>query len=379
MEFFIKTDELQRAIKLLSVTVRTNVDTYESLISLTTTDGGIRFTANNGKTGLSCVVPATVKSSGEIFVVYGKVKSFVMSVQPWTGTHGVEEIHFTSDQDKLKIRAIFINADGSKFRSNLNADLVKSIPLPKLSLIEQPNLILNSSLLKTAVDKVIYAVDAKGPVLYTTGICMSFTSDSIKFAATDGRVLCEYIISNDSNLKEGAYLLPYECIVGLRRILVDDAQLFFEITSKSMKVEFNDILYTGQIISLKINRDYPDYAKQFTLFKQSVKVNRDIILYGLASFMDLLESEDYNRLSLSIANKKLVLKTEQAYFEYELSGIDDTVFVDVDMDGKDLSDTLYSIGSEIFYLKFIDEKHGIVFEAEGPEKQNAYIVNLFKR
>lgn len=379
MEFFIKTDEVQRAIKLLSVIVKSNVDTYEGLVSIATTEAGIRFTANNGKTGLSCVVPATIKSPGEIFIVYSKIKSFVMSVQPWTGSRGVEEIHFLVDKEKLKIKSIFINADGSKFRSNLSADLVKSIPLPKLSLIDQPNLILNSSLLKLAIDKVIYAVDAKGPVLYTTGICLSFTNDSIKFAATDGRVLCEYILPNESALKEGAYLLPYEFIAGLRRILVDDAQLFFEITNKNMKVEFNDILYTGQIVSLKINRDYPDYTKQFTLFEQVVKVNRDIILYGMASFIDILESEDFNRLSLSIANKKMVLKTEQAYFEYELSGIADTIFIDVDVDGKDLSDTLYSIGSEMFYLKFIDDKHGIVFEAEGPEKQNAYIVNLFKR
>jgi len=379
MEFFVKTADIQRAIKLLSVTAKMNVVTYEGRLLITASEDGVHLLSNNGVSGITNFIPAKVVAPGELSVVYSKIKSFIMTFQPWDGESGVSEFHFIEKADKLSIKSVFKHSNGSESKNSLRVDTLKNSNIPKISLIKEPTMILNSSVVKTAIDRVVYALDPKGSVVFMTGICMSFTEDFIKFAATGGKMLCEYKVENDCGLKEGAYLLTHEFIMGLRRVIVDDTQLFWEVGPRVAKVDFDNILYQGQVLKILHKDDYPNYECRFSMFEHSIDIDRDIILSGLSSFVDILSGDDFNRVSLSIKDKVLLLKTESSVFEYASESFDDKIDVTIDLDGKAVLNTLYAMSDKEVRIKFIDSANGVVFESLGFDKQQAYIVNLIRR
>lgn len=380
MEFFVKTAEVQRAVKLLSVAAKVNTLSFEGRVLIRAEDDSVKFLANNGKTGVSYVVPAKVIASGETSVVYSKVKSFLMTFQPWDGETGAEEFHFTMENGKMDIKTNVKHLNGQVAKSDLKADTIRSDNIPRIDAVEEPNMILNSSIIKTAIDKVLYAVDPKNTqASYAQCICMIFTESHVSFVATDGRVLCEYKVNNECDLKEGAYLLSHEFIMGLRRIIVDDVQLFWQIDKRIAKVDFDNIIFQGYIQSINLKSEYPDYSKQFTLFNSSVEIEREMIVSGLSSFVDVLDSEDFNRVSFQIKDKKLSIKTDVSNFEVEDTNLPEDTSIIVDVDGKDMLNTLYSMSDEDVAIKFMDETKGLVFDSIGFEKQKAYVTNLMRR
>jgi DNA polymerase III sliding clamp (beta) subunit (PCNA family) len=371
---------VQRAVKLLSVSAKVNTLSFEGRILVRAEEDSVKFLSNNGKTGVSYVVPAKVITPGETSVVYSKIKSFLMTFQPWDGETGAEEFHFIMENGKMNIKTSVKHLNGQIAKSNLKVDTIRSDNIPKIEAVEEPNMILNSSIIKTAVDKVLYAVNPKDTQTnYAQCICMIFTEDHVSFVATDGRVLCEYKVNNDCSLKEGAYLLTHEFIMGLRRIIVDDVQLFWQIDKRIAKVDFDNIIFQGYIQGINLKSEYPDYKKQFTLFDSSVELERDMLVNGLSSFVDILDGEDFNRVSFEIKDKKLSIRTDVSNFEVEDTNLPEDLSVIVDVNGKDMLNTLYSMSDEDVAIKFIDETKGLVFDSIGFEKQKAYVTNLMRR
>jgi len=380
MEFFVKTQDIQRAIKLLSVVVRINTASFEGRVLMSAEGDKVKFLINNGKTGMVHTIPAKVVDDGEISVVYSKIRVFIMTFLPWDGTIGAEEFHFVSDDSKLNINTSSLHMNDIVAKSELKVDLIETESIPRINSVESPNMILNSSIIKTAVDKVLYAVATKNSFIpYTMCICMIFSNEFIKFVATNGRVLCEYKVQNDCNIKDGAYLLTHEFITGLRRIITDDVQLFWDVSDNVAKIDFDNILFQGYIQKIDLKDEYPDYERQFSLFETVVSIDRDVLLSGLQSFVDILNSDDFYRVSLLIENNKLMLKTDTSCFELEDSSFPEDLQVAIDISGKDMLSTLQSISDRSVELKFIDKSNGLIFESVGYDLQKAYVVNLVRR
>lgn len=380
MEFLVKTHDMQRAIKLLSVVAKVNTASYEGRVLISTENGKVKLLVNNGKTGMVHTIPAKVIDEGEVSVVYSKIRVFIMTFLPWDGTLGAEEFHFTSDDSKLNINTSSLHMNGMVAKSELKVDLIETESIPRIGPVETPNMILNSSIIKTAVDKVLYAVATKNSLIpYTMCICMIFSDEFIKFVATNGRVLCEYKVKNDCNIKEGAYLLTHEFITGLRRIITDDVQLFWDVADSTARIDFDNTLFQGYIQKIDLKEQYPDYERQFSLFETTVPVDRDVLLSGLQSFVDALNSDDFDRVSLLIEDNKLILKTDTSYFELEDPSFPKDLKLAIDISGKDMLSTLHSISDSNVKLKFIDKDNGLVFESVGYDLQQAYVVNLVRR
>ena len=380
MEFFTKTQDIQRAIKLLSVVARVNTASFEGRVLISADADGVKLLVNNGKTGMVHTIPAKVVDDGEVSVVYSKIRVFIMTFLPWDGTLGAEEFHFISDDSKMNIKTSTLHTNGMVAKSELKVDLIEAESIPRIGAVESPNMILNSSIIKTAVDKVLYAVATKNSLIpYTMCICMIFSDEFIKFVATNGRVLCEYKVKNDCNIKEGAYLLTHEFITGLRRIITDDVQLFWDVSDNAAKIDFDNTLFQGYIQRIDLKDEYPDYERQFSLFETIVPIDRDVLLSGLQSFVDVLNSDDFHRVSLLIENNKLTLKTDNSHFELEDSSFPKDLHMAVDVSGKDMLSTLQSISDSNIKLKFIDKSNGLVFESVGYDLQKAYVVNLVRR
>lgn len=380
MEFLVKTQDMQRAIKLLSVVAKVNTASFEGRVLISTETDKVKFLVNNGKTGMVHTIPAKVIDEGEVSVVYGKIRVFIMTFLPWDGTVGAEEFVFKSDGTKLSINASSLHLNGAVAKSELKVDLIETESIPRISSIESPNMILNSSIIKTAVDKVLYAVSTKDSIVaYTMCICMIFSDEFIKFVATNGRVLCEYKVKNDCSIKGGAYLLTHEFITGLRRIITDDVQLFWHVSANVAKIDFDNTLFQGYIQQIDLKDQYPDYEQKFSLFETVISVDRDVLLSGLQSFVDILNGDDFHRVSFIIENNKLILNTDVSHFELFDESFPADLQMAIDVSGKDMLNTLHSISDSNIKLKFIDKDNGLVFESAGYDLQQAYVVNLVRR
>lgn len=375
MDFFIKTDVAQRAVKLLGVTAKMNTQSFEGQVLIKTLDSKVIFLSNNGTAGISCEVPADITTAGESTVTYSKMKSFIMTFLPWEGEVGARGFNFSTKDTKLNISTTTTQTGGTKTNSSLKLDQIKSSAFISVVTLNKPNLIINSSILKSAIDKSIYAIDSNSSVDYIKGLRMLVENDTIVFTSTNGKVLSDYtVVSKDSGLESGEYFLSYHFLMGLRRILVDDTQLFFEISSKKTILAVDAIIFWSSALSYK---EYPNYSGIFKKFDKSIEVNRDILLNGLSSFVDVLNPDDYNRVTINFKNNLLSLKTENSLFEYP-EIVEDAEF-NFEVDGRDLLNTLYALSDDTIKLKCLDENHGVIFESAGYEDHKSYIVNLRKR
>jgi len=371
MEFFISTSDIQRAIKLLNVTAKMNVTSFEGQIFIKTGEDNVTFTSRNNNSGLSCVVPAKIITPGKFNVLYSRMKSFIMTFNPWDGEFGAKEFHFKVNHPKLKVNVEIFYENGNSSKSNLNLDYIKESAFLTPETVEKPNLILNSSIMKSAIDKALYAIDPQGTEKFTKGLRMVLKDGLISFTATNGVVVSDYKVANESGLEEGEYFLPYEFLMGLRRILMDDLQLFFDISKQKIKISFDDVLFWSN--SLSYDR-WPATDSVWGNFDKTVELKREILLSGMSSFIDVLDSDDFNRVTVGMKEKQLFLETDSSLFEYPV--LDEDLEFLIDISGKDLINSLNAISDDDIKLKCLDSKNGLILESSGFDNQKAFITNL---
>lgn len=374
MEFFISTNDAQRAIKLLSVTSKMNVDSFEGQVLIKLDNDVVTFISNNGSSGISCSFPVKVVSQGKVNVLYSKMKSFIMNFAPWDGEVGAKSFRFRTDSAKLKISVEVDYGNNNISKSNLTLTQMKASYFSKQVTIDKPNLIINSSIIKSAINKTLFATDPNSTVDFAKGIRMFLSKDKITFTAINGKIVSDYSVSNDSGIKDTSFFLTHSFLMGVRKILVDDTQFFFELTGSNIKLNFDNIIFWSKSIPYK---DYPDYTKVFKKFDKVIEVTRDILISGLSSFIDILDPDDFNRVTIKVDNNKLFLETDKSLFEYP--NLNDGKDFILDMDGRDVLNTLNAFDDDNIKLKCIDENNGMIFEAVGFENQQVYVVNLTRR
>lgn len=378
MQFCIGTSELQQVVKLLGVTAKINsVDTSGRILIEADKSGVISFFSNNGSTAISCVsTNVKIKTPGKTSIFYNKIRSFVTTFKPWNNESGSKEFCFNFKNDGLYITVDNVHIGGKVAKGKLKVDhfLPESIQKPKS--FGEVNFILNSSMFKSAVDKVIYAIEPNDFHRHALqGMSVQFDKDNIYFAGTNGRVLSEYQIKNASDLTEGSFILKYDFIMGLKRLLAEETQLFFEINDKVVNVKFNDIVFTGKPL---VGYTYPEYKPALNDFKKSIVVSKEVLVSNVSPFVDILDSDDYNRLTFSIKNKQLVFESDQARFVIE-QDIDPNVELIIDINGILMKETIEHIKDDKILLKFSDETGCLIFDSASFENQKALITHIRRR
>jgi len=374
MEFYVKTSEAQRAFKLLSVTAKVNTNEFDGQILIKTQEDSVLFLSNNGHSGISCEVPAKIVTAGSSTVIYSKIKSFIMTFSPWDGEIGTKDFHFVTKSPRLHVSATAMHLNEAETHSNLKLDQLKNSAFVGPVSLGEPSLILNSSVLKSAIDKGIYAIDASASNDWIKGIRIIVTKGSIEFVAANGKTVSNYTVTSEGNLIEGDHFLSHEFLMGLRRILVDDTQVFLEITKAKTIIAIDNLVFWAKSLSYK---HYPQYASIFNKFDKEVEVDRETLLNGLASFVDVLDVDDNYRVSIEMDEERLALRTDSSLFEYP--GITEKAIFSLDLDGKDLLNTLQSHADDTLRLKCFDARHGMIFESVGFENHRSFVTNLTPR
>lgn len=372
MKFFISTSDMQRAVKLLGVSAKMNTYSFEGQVLIKAKENSVLFISNNGNSGISCEFPAKVQEEGQVYVVYSKIKSFIMTFNPWNGEFGSKEFLIKKSKTKVLISVESIQ-NGKSSKSSINIEQINSTTNLPLVEMEEPNIIINSRIIKTAVDKLLYAVDSSGIEDFMMGIRLLVSENELVFTATNGRVVSEYITNASTNGKQGEYFLPYEFIMGMKRVILDDFELFIEVSKYKTKLHFDNIVFWSSGLSY---RTWPDTNSVWSMFEKEMLINRDIILSGISSFVDLLDQDDYNRLTIETSDSMLNIKTDVSLFEYD--GIENGDSFVVDVDGRDLINAILSVEDENIKLKYTDENNGIIVVSEN-EKQKSFVTNLSRR
>jgi len=377
MDFSIETGDLQKAIKLLSVTAKVNVlDSTGRVLITANEDGIITFLSNNGSTALSFTSDrADVKIPGIAVIDYGKIKSFVSSFHAWNDTDGVKAFYFDLSDHFLNVSVTNTHENGRVSKGNLKLKVydVQSVLEPKK--FGKPNFVLNSTIFRTATSKVLYAINPSDTRAFLQGMNVVFAKDEICFVGTDGQRLSEYKVKNISDLDEGMFLLRYDFIMGLRRVVDSESQLAFEFDDRNVKAAFDNVIFWGRTI---IGHDFPDYKPILASFENSIVLDKEVLMSSLLPFADILNPEDNYRLTFSLSDGEMTLSCDVAEFTYD-GVVDHKGSFVIDVNGQYMIQTIEVIKDDKILIRFSDDDGVLIFDSGNFEDQKALITPIRRR
>ncbi len=380
MEFYIETSDFQNIVKLLSVTAKNNTNDTTGRILIDASSDGLVFISDNKSNSL--VVDSTnnrIITNGVCSVSYTNIKSFVSSFLSWdeSSKTGLKEFHFKYDAavDSLIITVANICENGKKSHGRVEFKGFDPEAIDRPESFNKENFVINSSIFRKALSKVLYAINPGNPVPAIRNMNISFDEENIYFVGTNGTVISEYSIKNISDLKEGNFVIKYDFIMGLRRAIGDETQLQFEVTERKIKVKFDNILYSGNTSN---NNVFPDYKYMFDQYENVISLNKDILKGSLLPFSDLLDSGDYNRLTLTIKDRKIYLSSDVMDFEYSDNIDFDGNFV-IDIDGNVLIQAILSTEDDTIFIKFSNSDTFVIVDSFNFENQKSLLMPISRR
>jgi len=379
MKFSIPVNELQGIVNLLVITAKVNTVEAQGRILIEVEDDSVLFLSNNFSTGISIHTKnVSVAEPGRASVVFSRLKSFVTPFNSWDEDkkEGAKDFVFKGDERNVIVSVKNTFANGKVSNGRMKLKVFNAAGINKFSDFKAPTFTLNSDAMKTAIGKVLYAIDINCMSAPLRGMCLRFTKDKIHFAGTDGRALSEFVIDNTSNVTDEMVVIKLDFVMGLRRLLMPDVELEFEVSEKDIKMRVGDITFWGTII---IGNEYPEYESIFDDYDEEVIVPKNVFLSNIMPFMDSLDQKDYFRISIKIENKKLTFYNDDGSFICDCD-FDFTDEIVIALDGNLLLKTLDAIKAEDISMRFSrDPSKNIFFDSALYHDQKSLIVPLRSR
>jgi DNA polymerase III sliding clamp (beta) subunit (PCNA family) len=188
-------------------------------------------------------------------------------------------------------------------------------------------------------------------------------------------VLSEYQVKNVTNKKEGVFNLQYDFFMGLKRLLNDNIQLFWEIKGNRASVKFEDVVFIGRTIA---GHEYPEYKPMLDKYEHHLNLSKEFLMTNLAPFMDVLDSEDHFRLTMEIKDKVLRFFNDYADIKADES-IEGGLNFSIDVNGRLLIQSIDAIRDDYILFKFSDQNGSLIFDSSTFNDQKGLIRPLDKR
>ena len=377
MDFCVDLSSIQKALRILSSVARQNTDEVVGQVLLDVKDtGDLVLLCNNGTLAVTHLVAGcSVKEPGALCVSYGKLNSFIAAFPPFEDGCGVQEVKFKGLKNDLSLSLEnHFSADkktAHKLKLKLYPIHKMSVPTPFKNTVLQ----LNSGTLRLAISKVIYAVNQNSIRNFLQGVNVTFDDSFIYFAGTDAQMLSEYKTVNLGSLKTGSYTLPYNFVMALRKIIDADSEVYFDIENNSIKAVVNKTTLHGTLL---VGEEFPNYSQAFENYKDEIIINKDVMLSSFVPFMNTLDSDDHNRLTIMINDNKLVVKSEYAESEYSDNIEYDGNFI-VDVNGSFLYQTLSAIMDDVLKMRFSTDTSVLIFDSQQFENQKALLTPIRRK
>jgi len=379
MKFSIPVQELQGVVNLLGITAKVNTAEVPGRILIEVSKDSVLFLSNNLSTGVSILTHnVVVEEIGRTSVIFSSLKSFVSPFIAWDEEKqvGAKDFVFKGDEHNIIISVKNKYSNGKVSNGRMRLSVYNADSIPKQTAIKNTTFTLNSDALKAAVSKVLYCVDPNCMAASLRGMCLRFDENDICFVGSDGKALSEFTIGNESEITNEAFVVKLDYVMALRRFISPDIIMNFEVSDKSIKMQSGDVLLWGKTI---VGSKFPDYKGLLTDYQHEIAVDKEVLMSNLVPFIDSLDANDYNRLSIKIENKKLTFYNESGQFicdcDFNFSG--EHI---VDMNGLLLYKTIDAIKDTIIAIRFSEEPtKNVLFDSMSYNNQKALIVPLRRR
>jgi len=314
MEFKISVYELQQIFNKLGGVVRPAEDSIVGMVCIEAGDE-LYFKATNGP--LSIIIKsesAEIVNKGVALFKFRDLKGYISKFIPYSETGGTKEFHFVIDKNGL-VKAKTFFEDGKSSSRKLHFDIYNPSIFPIIKVVNQPDLVLNSSILKDGIIKTLNIINPTEIRKALASLYIKLYKDKIIFVGSDGVRLAEYIIPLKINMDEKIVLFTYTLANILRSLLDLDKQVFIKFGSKYAYFKFENVFLAGALI---INEEYPDYKQTLSNVDKSYKFPRLAVYDTLKTMSDTFDAGDDNRVIFEFKNDKLVVSNTRVEAVYEL-------------------------------------------------------------
>ena len=170
---------------------------------------------------------------------------------------------------------------------------------------KEKEIVMNGKDLKKAIDQTSFAMSKEDMRPAMTGTLLEFSSDGLRFVATDGHRLVKFINKNIKSETEEQYIIPERAISVLSKLL-DDTDVKIYLSKSHVSFQIGNLEFISRLIGEK----YPAYNSVIPLENENkLFINRSNLNSTIRRMM-LFSSSSSKQVKLSISNNKLEVSAE---------------------------------------------------------------------
>ena len=374
MEFKIPVDELQSIVNRLANVIKMNEEGITSMI-MVEVDDGVKFKATDGSVNLIINSDqCEIVNKGKALVQFRDVKGYISKFVPLVDDYGTKDFHFVVENKAGLIKTKTQFQSGKPSYRRLKFKTFNNETYPTVKPFGEAQLIINSSILKRGIGKVMHCVNPGEVRKSITGLNVTIKEGGIVFAGTNGVKLAEFEMDINADIEQSSYIFRYNFATILRSVLDDDAQVFMRFEGRHIYIKSNDMYIIGSLI---INESYPNYKPMFELEKVITFPSLDF-LDSVHTVMDVLDPEDNSRLSIIFEGSNLTLRNDVVESVQDFNDPFEAD-LDIDVNGEFLDSILSGFAGEKLELHFTEGNNYIVFKSPESDKHTALLTVVKRR
>lgn len=373
MEFKIEVNELQSIFAKLALVSKPNDEDIGSMVVAEANDGGLSFKSSVGR--LTLIISAEkceIISKGNFLFRLTDLKAYVQKFVPFVGDYGTKDFHFIEQDNECVLKSVTYFPSQKPSHRKLKVPIFH-LDFPPTKHFEDPLLIVNSTILKKGLNRVLHCINPGEVRRAMTGVSITVMTDKIIFAGTNGVKLAEFSLPINADIDNKSYLFTYGLASAMRSILDDDAQVFMKFEGDRALIRSNNVYLIGSIM---LGEKFPDYKALFNLEK-TVTVPRLDFYDSVHTVMDVLDPEDNHRLSITFSGNDMLLKNDKSECAQTFDASFDTL--DVDVNGMFLDALLTNIVGDNLEIHFKEGNNYIVLKSVENPDHTALITTVKRR
>jgi DNA polymerase III subunit beta len=211
---------------------------------------------------------------------------------------GDTQIHFkTETNSKLKL----ITDNGE-----YNIGYASTEDFPEIPAVSKDKILnINGKDLRKAIELTSFAMSKEDMRPAMTGTLFEFTSEGLKFVATDGHRLVKFVNKKVTGEKDEQYIIPERAVSVLFKLL-DESDVKVYLSKTNISFYIDDIEFITRLIGEK----YPAYNSVIPLENENfLKLNRGE-LHSAIKRMMLFSAANSKQVKFSISNNNLRVSAE---------------------------------------------------------------------
>jgi DNA polymerase-3 subunit beta len=249
MELVFEREKLWEAMQIVgNVAASRNTLPILANVLIRAVDDQIQLAATDLEVGVRSVVHGQIVEPGSITIPAKKLADIVRELPSATDSGESAKVKLTT----LANDRVEIDCENARFRIVGLTD-EEFPPLPELG---DDFFTLNSDVLRSMMQKTIFAVSTEETRHFLNGIYFCVTSDSVKMVATDGKRLAVAIQERTEPVEqEIGVIIPTKAVSNILRTFADDEDVKIALLENQIAFATQDMT----LISRLIEGEYPDY------------------------------------------------------------------------------------------------------------------------